>query len=313
VVDIKEHREERERTRIAVGGDKFEYPGEKSTHTAGLTTAKILINSVISTKGANFLVIEIKNLYLNNPLGRFKYMVINLSSLPQEIIDECYLMELAHDGRVYIDIQKGMYGLPQAGILANELLQRLLNLDGYHPTEHTHGLWKLGTHPVWFLLVVDDLSIKYTGRENAEHLMTSIKNIYAISSDWTGSAYCGLKLDCDYDNGTVDLYMPRYTKAALQKYQHPSTTRAEHALHQWNPPVYGAKTQYVDDGEDSPALSPKYANCLQQLGGTFLYYSRAVDPKLITTVKGLASEHTRAAADTADKIIKLLNYCTTHP
>jgi hypothetical protein len=29
---------------------------------------------------------------------------------------------LAVDGKVYIEIQKGMYGLPQAGIVANELL-----------------------------------------------------------------------------------------------------------------------------------------------------------------------------------------------
>jgi hypothetical protein len=76
----------------------IEYPGEKSTRSAGLTTAKILINSVISTKGARFLVVDIKNFYLNTPLTRFEYMVINLSSLPQEIIDEFALLELEHDG-----------------------------------------------------------------------------------------------------------------------------------------------------------------------------------------------------------------------
>jgi hypothetical protein len=59
VVDIKDHKEEKERTRLTVGGDQIEYPGDKSTRTAGLTTAKILINSVISTLGAKFLVIDI--------------------------------------------------------------------------------------------------------------------------------------------------------------------------------------------------------------------------------------------------------------
>jgi hypothetical protein len=83
VVDIKDHKEEKERTRLTVGGDQIEYTGDKSTRTAGLTTAKNLINSVISTLGAKFLVIDIKNFYLNTPLGRFEYMVINLSSLPQ--------------------------------------------------------------------------------------------------------------------------------------------------------------------------------------------------------------------------------------
>jgi hypothetical protein len=141
VVDIKDHKEEKERARLTVGGDQIEYPGDKSTRTAGLTTAKILINSVISTLGAKFLVIDITNFYLKTPLRRLEYMVINLSSLPQETIDKYDLIELSQDGKVYIEIQKGMYGLPQAGILANELLQHNLAKDGYRPTQHTHGLW----------------------------------------------------------------------------------------------------------------------------------------------------------------------------
>jgi hypothetical protein len=102
-------------------------------------------------------------------------MVINLSSLPQETIDKYDLIELAQDGKVNIEIQKGMYRLPQAGILANELLQRNLAKDGYRPTQHTHGLWKHGTRLVSFSLVVDDFGVKYVGREHAEHLMTCIK------------------------------------------------------------------------------------------------------------------------------------------
>jgi hypothetical protein len=141
-------------------------------------------------------------------------MVINLYFIPQEIIYEFGLLELAHDGRV----QKGMYGLPQTGTLTNKLLQRRLEIDAYHTTEHTCGLWKHETRPVWFLLVVDYFGIKYIGRENAEHLMNSIKKNYDISSDWTGSAYAVLQHDWDYINGTVDLSMPGYIKAALHKY-----------------------------------------------------------------------------------------------
>jgi hypothetical protein len=94
VVDIKEHKEEKERTRLTVGGDQIEYPGDKSTRTADLTTAKILINSVSSTLGAKFLVIDLNNFYLNTPLGRFEHMIINLSSLPQETIEKYDLIEL---------------------------------------------------------------------------------------------------------------------------------------------------------------------------------------------------------------------------
>jgi hypothetical protein len=178
-----------------------------------------------------------------------------------------------HDGRVYIEIHKGVYGLPPAGILANEVLQC----------------------------------------EDAENLMAAIKKNYDISSDWTGSAYCGLKIDWDYTNGTVDLSMPRYINAALHKFRHPTPTRPENAPDTWNPPVYGATTPYIEDTQDSPALSQKEVTHLQQLGGTLLYYARAVDPTLIMPVNVLDSEQTKATASTADKIIKLLNYCIMHP
>jgi hypothetical protein len=313
VVDIKDHKEENERTRLTVGGNQIEYPGDKSTRTACLTTAKILINSVISTQGAKFLIIDIHNFYLNTPLGRFEYMVINLASLPQETIEKYDLNKLAQDGKVYIEIQKGMYGLPQAGILANELLQRNLAKDGYRPTTHTHGLWTHDTRPISFSLVVDDFGVKYVGQEHAEHLMACIKKKYNISSDWNGTAYCGLTLDWNYQDRSVDLYMPGYIKSAPHKYQHPVPARPEHSPHMWNPPIYCAKTQFVSDPTPSPVISDKDVNKLQQLTGTLLYYARAVDPTLIMPMNVLASEQSNATEVTAEKVIKLLNYCNTHP
>jgi hypothetical protein len=195
VVDIKDHKEEKERTKLTIGGDQIEYPADESAQTTGLTTAKNLINSVISTLGAKFLAIDVNIFYLNTPLCRFEYMVINLSSLPQETIEKYDLSELSQDGKVCIEIQKGMYGLPQAGIIANELLQRNLAKDGYRPTQHTHGLWTHDNRQISLSLVVDDFGVKYVGREHAEHLMACIKKAYNISSNWNGRAYCGLTLD----------------------------------------------------------------------------------------------------------------------
>jgi hypothetical protein len=107
--------------------------------------------------------------------------------------------------------------------------------------------------------------------------------------------------------------MPGYIKAALHKYQHPTPARPEHAPHTWNPPIYGANTQFVDDKTSSPTLSDKDVNKLQQLTGTLLYYARAVDPTLIMPINVLASEQSNVIEVTADKVIKLLNYCNTHP
>jgi hypothetical protein len=139
--------------------------------------------------------------------------------------------------------------------------------------------------------------------------MTCIKKNYNISSDWNGTAYCGLTLDWDYKNHTVDLSMPEYIKAALHKYQHPAPARPEqHAPHTWNPPIYGAKTQFVNEITTSPTLSDKEVNKLQQITGTLLYNARA----LIMPINVLASEQSNATEITADKVIKLFNYCNTH-
>jgi hypothetical protein len=69
----------------------------------------------------------------------------------------------------------------------------------------------------------------------------------------------------------------------------------------------------VTDETISPVLSDKDVNKLQQLTGTLLYYARAVDPTLIMPINVLTSEQSKATDITADKVIKLLNYCNTHP
>jgi hypothetical protein len=161
--------------------------------------------------------------------------------------------------------------------------------------------------------VVDDFEIKYVGQEHAEHLKASIEKHYQISCDWTGSAYCGLTSDWDNKLKFVDLYMPGYIKAAFHKFQHPTPTRPANAPHTWNPPIYGANTQYIVAQKDIPPLTQKDITRIQQLAGTLLYYARAVDPTLILPVNILTSNQTQATAATADTVIKSLNYRVTHP
>ena len=66
--------DEPNRTRLVAGGDRVLYPGYASTPTANLLIVKILINSIISTAGAKFMTMDIKDFYLNTPMARYKYM-----------------------------------------------------------------------------------------------------------------------------------------------------------------------------------------------------------------------------------------------
>jgi hypothetical protein len=62
-----------------VGGNLINYPGELTIKTADLTTSKLMWNSVLSTKGARYMCLDIKNFYLTTPLNRFEYMKMPLS------------------------------------------------------------------------------------------------------------------------------------------------------------------------------------------------------------------------------------------
>ncbi len=86
---------------------------------------KMHLNSVISTRGAKYMTVDIKNFYLNTPMVRHEYMRMKMLDIPDKIIAQYKLSEKANsDGNVYIEVRKGKYGLPQAGILAQKLLEQ---------------------------------------------------------------------------------------------------------------------------------------------------------------------------------------------
>ena len=116
-----------------------------------------------------------------------------------------------------------MYGLPQAGILAEKQLIRFLGSYGYSPVPHTPGLWHHQWRPITFCLVVDDFGIKYISKEHADHLIQCLQNHYQEDEiNWAGKQFCGIHLNWDYANCTCDLSMPGYVEHALHKFQHPT-------------------------------------------------------------------------------------------
>jgi hypothetical protein len=141
-----------------VGGDRVSYSGNAGTPSANLLTVKILINSIISTPGKKFMTMGIKDFYLNTPMARYKSMQLRIADIPEDIIEHYNLRDKATpDGYIYCEIQKGMYGLPQAGIIAQQLFEECLQKHGYRQSKMTPGLWKHNTHPIvspWLLTIL---------------------------------------------------------------------------------------------------------------------------------------------------------------
>jgi hypothetical protein len=65
-------KEEKERIGLTVGGDRQDYSGDVATSTSDITTFKILINIILSTKDADMMMIDINKYYLGTPLPRYE-------------------------------------------------------------------------------------------------------------------------------------------------------------------------------------------------------------------------------------------------
>jgi hypothetical protein len=141
-------------------------------------------------------------------------------------------------------MRRALWGLPQAGILANKWLRRKLAPFGYYKCINTPGLWYHVLRPISFTLVVDDFGIKYVGKEHADHLIASIKSTYKkLTEDWMGSLYCGIMVEWDYVGRTVDISMPGYIKKKLQECKHLLPGRIQNCPYSPEPKKFGPDAQ----------------------------------------------------------------------
>ena len=194
------------------------------------------------------------------PLSRPEYIRVSIRDIPEEIIQEYNLLSIVtEDGMIYIEANRGMYGLPQTGLLANELLEKRLNKRGYHQSKLVPGLWKHEWRPVQFTLVVDDFGVKYVGKEHALHLKATLEDDYGVTTEWDGKRYIGITLDWNYDRRQVHLSMPGYIAKALKVFQHEVRTKQDQPFPS-APIQYGAKTQYAKERSTAPLLDTKGKN-----------------------------------------------------
>ena len=312
VAEIRPQKDEIHRTRLTVGGNLIQYPYDVSTPTSEMTTSKILFNSVLSTPNAKFMGIDIKDFYLNSYMKDPEYMWISYDLLPDEIIEQYKLHQLTYQGRIYCRIDRGMYGLPQAGKLAYDQLKTHMQKYGYFPVSYTPGLWKHTTNNIVFCLTVDDFGVKYTKNDELNHLLSALRDKYTISVDMKGTRYCGMTLKWNYKKRTLDVSMPGYVTKLLSDLKHIPPKRQQHAPHPWIPISYGSKTQY-DRVDTSAALPPHSKKQIQEIVGSLLYYARAVDCTMLPALNAIATQQSTPTENTMKAVTHLLNYATTHP
>jgi hypothetical protein len=206
-----------------------------------------------------------------------------------------------------------MYGLPQAGIIAQELLKKRLCIAGYTQSKLTPSYWTHAWRPISFTLVVDNFGVKYINKDDIEHLLEVLKKDYTCNTDWEGTRYLGLTLDWDYEECNIHLSMPGYVKKALARFDHKHPSKPQHEPHQHAIPTYGTTIQYATPADMPSPLSKEEKKIIQQVVGTLLYYGQAVNATILVALSSLASAQAMPTKETMQQTRHLLNYVATHP
>jgi hypothetical protein len=216
-------------------------------------------------------------------------MRLRIADMPEDVIAHYNLREKATpNGYVYCEIQKGMYGLPRVGIIAQLLLKERLAKHVYRQNKTTPGLWKHNTRHISISLVVDNFGVKYVGKEHGQHLLETAQKYYKCSCDWAGERYCGLTIKWDYPGRKVYLSMPGYLPKALLHFKHPILTTPQDQLYPHIKPNYGAKTQHTVAGDTSPPLDKAGIKKFQEVCRTFLFLARGIDGGILPALSALA-------------------------
>jgi hypothetical protein len=156
-----------------------------------------------------------------------------------------------------------------------------------------------------------DFAVKYTRREDVEHLMAALKKDYTATEDWTGTKYLGLTIEWEYEKGQVHLWMPGYVSKALLRFNHKNPEKTQNSPHPHIIPAYGTKIQYADQPDNSPKLDKEGTKYIQQVAGTLLYYGQVVDTTILPALSSIASEQAAPTEQTMAKVKQLLDYCAS--
>jgi hypothetical protein len=299
------------RVRGTIGGDQVHYPGETAAYTASLETIRILLNAIVS-EDASFLTADIKDFYLGTPLDRKEYMRISLKHIPIDIQLIYNMAPMIHNDHIIMEISKGIYGLPQAGKLAQDRLVSHLAKHGYMQCVNTPCLFVHTTNGVAFTLVVDDFLIKFKNRSDADHLLSALRELYTITSDFAlTQKYVGITLCHNKATRTIDMSMPGYVKKAILRFKRTHLKGADSPII-YVPPKYGPFQQEVQAELTPTPLTPAEKLEMQEIVGVFLFYARAVDPLMLTAINKIGSRQSQPTCHIKAEIERFLQYANKH-
>ena len=301
------------RVRGTAGGDRITYDGDTTALTAHLDTVKALLNAAVS-EDAHLSAADIKDFYIapHHVLPAPEYMYIPLDVIPPRTITKYHLQDHAKNGRILVRMRTAVYGLPQAGRIAQDHLIALLTKNDFIQCPHTPLLFRHAVRPIHFVLVVDDFLIKWKARADLDYLLAVLRTAYPITVDLEAVRYLGMTIRRTTHPRTLSISMPNYIAMALNRFEANDLPTLPTPM-PYVAPVYSRASPPRLLPDTAPLVSADRRRRIQQIVGTLLYYARAVDPTLLAAVSRVASRQAHATAEVETDAMRLLQYAKGHP
>ena len=184
-------------------------------------------------------------MYLMSDLVDSENVKFNCNLISQRIINH-YKLDTVVDNRfVYAKINKAWYRLKQSGKIAHDDLVKHLNKHDYVQADHTDGSFVHKLRDISFTLVVDNFGMKYTNKDDVNHLISIIRSKYKSKVDFDAKQYIGIHLKWDYIKRQVICFMDGYVRNALEKLKHILIAQHHYTRSYIERLDYGAKVQYT--------------------------------------------------------------------
>jgi hypothetical protein len=216
------------------------------------------------------------------------------------------------NGRVYFRVKRAMYGLPQAGYIAQQDLGKLLRDNGFYECPRTPQVFRHSTRNLTMSIVVDDFGVVYTSIADIAWLRDMLQTKYELKVDMTGTKYIGITLEWNYETRLCRVSMPDYVRKGVARFLGDSEPREiRHGPAPYKHFTYGH--QSAPDTDSSTLLSAERKQRVQALVGYFLYYARAVDPTMLVALGQIASNQAAATENVEAACTHFLHYANTYP
>ncbi len=159
---------------------------------------------------------------------------------------------------------------------------------------------------------MDDFGVKCVGIEHFNLLLELLKKIHGVQCNMAGDKLAGIAIQWDYPGKRCRFSMPGYIDNLLLKFKHPRPCKARLSPYTCLPISYGTQTQFSPDDDVSALFDDAHKHRIQEIIGSFLYYARAVDNKLLMALSAIAARQFKATVATEQAVHLLLNYFATY-